>query len=84
MSVLLIVDHLPVQFTSADLWKITERHAPLIKCWVVHRPGVQTTLGLGFGYVEVPTPGDAEAVITGLNGVILDSRPVNVTILKTA
>ena len=82
MSVMLIVDHLPLQFTSGDLRAVTERLAPLIKCWVVRRPGGPTTLG--FGYIEVPTSGDAEAVITGLNGVILDGRPVNVTILKTA
>jgi hypothetical protein len=53
----------------------------VLKCWVVHRPGGDS---LGFGYVEVPTPADVEAVMTGLGGVILDSRPVSVTILDTA
>jgi RNA recognition motif-containing protein len=48
---------------------------------MVHRPGGDP---LGFGYVEVPTSADAQAVITGLSAVVLDSKPLSVTILDTA
>jgi hypothetical protein len=81
MGVLLSVAHLPHTFSSADLRQVTERHAPVVKCWVVKQPGGGC---LGFGYVEVPTSADVESLMKGLSGVILDSKPVSVSILDTA
>ena len=81
MGIMLVVDHLSIQFSSADLRAMVERHAPLLKCWVVQKPGGGS---LQFGYIEVPTVSDAEAVIRGLRGVVLDGKPVSITVLETA
>jgi RNA recognition motif-containing protein len=80
-SVMLSVAHLPSSFSSADLRKLTEPHARVLKCWMAQPPG---GVPLGFGYVEVPTAADVQAIMRGLRGVVLDGKPVSVTTLDTA
>ena len=80
-GVMLCVAHLPSNFSSADLRKLTEPHVRVLKCWVAQRPGGHS---LGFGYVEVSTSADVQAVVKSLSGVVLDTKPISVTILDTA
>jgi RNA recognition motif-containing protein len=81
MSVMLCVAHLPLNFSSSDLRELTKPHARVLKCWMVRRPGGGP---LPFGYVEVPTSADVESVIKALNGLVLDSKALSVSILDTA
>jgi RNA recognition motif-containing protein len=81
MSVMLLVDGLPLPFSSEDLRKLTEPHSPIVKCWIATEPGGNS---LRFGYVEVPTSNDAEAMVKELSGAQLNGKPVSVAIIKTA
>ena len=79
-GVMLCIGHLPASFSSADLRKLTEPHARVLQCWMARRLGGAP---LGFGFVEVPTSADVEALGAGLSGVVLDAKPLSVAIVDT-
>jgi RNA recognition motif-containing protein len=79
MSVTLCVDGLPLGFSSVDLRKLAEPHGPVVTCRVGTE---QSGRSLRFGYVEVATSANAEAVIKGLTGAALNGKPVSVAVTK--
>jgi hypothetical protein len=80
MGVMLCIDGLPLPFTSKELRELAEAHGQVIKCWIVHEPGTETSLR--FGYIEAATAVDAERMSAELTGQKLNCKLCTVDIEK--
>ena len=64
------------QTTERDLRDLFEPFGPVQSCVVVNDD--ETGLSKGFGFVEMPKPGDAKAAMLQLNGRELDGETIRV------
>ena len=64
------------QTTEKDLRDLFEPFGPVQSCVVVNDD--ETGLSKGFGFVEMPKPGDAKAAMLQLNGRELDGETIRV------
>ena len=64
------------QTTEKDLRDLFEPFGPVQSCVVVNDD--ETGLSKGFGFVEMPKPGDAKAAMLQLNGRELDGEKIRV------
>lgn len=62
----LLVRNLPRTLSADALRELFEAHGPVQSCNLVMDP--KTGLSKGFGFVEMPKPGDAKAAVKTLNG----------------
>jgi len=62
----LLVRNMSRQTTEKDLRDLFEPFGPVQSCVVVNDD--ETGLSKGFGFVEMPKPGDAKAAMLQLNG----------------
>jgi len=64
------------QTTEKDLRDLFEPFGPVQSCVVVNDD--ETGLSKGFGFIEMPKPGDAKAAMLQLNGRELDGETIRV------
>ena len=64
------------QTTERDLRDLFEPFGPVQSCVVVNDD--ETRLSKGFGFIEMPKPGDAKAAMLQLNGRELDGETIRV------
>ena len=64
------------QTTEKDLRDLFEPFGPVQSCVVVNDD--ETGLSKGFGFVEMPKPGDAKAAMLQLNSRELDGEKIRV------
>ncbi len=62
----LLVRNLPRTLSEEALRKLFEAHGAVQSCNLVMDP--KTGMSKGFGFVEMPRPGDAKAAVKTLNG----------------
>ncbi len=62
----LLVRNLPRTLSAEALRELFEKHGAVQSCNLVMDP--KTGLSKGFGFVEMPRPGDAKAAVKTLNG----------------
>ena len=62
---LLIIDGLPLSFTSSKLTALLNEFGPVVQCFIVTDP-VGTSLG--FGYAELESEGAVDLAISTLTG----------------
>ncbi len=72
----LLVRNMSRQTTEKDLRDLFEPFGPVQSCVVVNDD--ETGLSKGFGFVEMPKPGDAKAAMLQLNGRELDGETIRV------
>ncbi|MBT5756377.1 RNA-binding protein [bacterium] len=72
----LLVRNMSRQTTEKDLRDLFEPFGPVQSCVVVNDD--ETGLSKGFGFVEMPKPGDAKAAMLQLNGRELDGEKIRV------
>jgi RNA recognition motif-containing protein len=72
----LLIRNLARTTTEADLRKKFEAFGPIQSCSLVKDK--QTGKSKGFGFIEMPSPGDAKAAVKTLNGKELDGNIIRV------
>ena len=72
----LLVRNMSRQTTEKDLRDLFEPFGPVQSCVVVNDD--ETGLPKGFGFIEMPKPGDAKAAMLQLNGRELDGETIRV------
>jgi len=72
----LLVRNMSRQTTERDLRDLFEPFGPVQSCVVVNDD--ETRLSKGFGFIEMPKPGDAKAAMLQLNGRELDGETIRV------
>ena len=72
----LLVRNMSRQTTEKDLRDLFEPFGPVQSCVVVNDD--ETGLSKGFGFIEMPKPGDAKAAMLQLNGRELDGEKIRV------
>ena len=72
----LLVRNMSRQTTERDLRDLFEPFGPVQSCVVVNDD--ETGLSKGFGFIEMPKPGDAKAAMLQLNGRELDGETIRV------
>ena len=72
----LLVRNMSRQTTERDLRDLFEPFGPVQSCVVVNDD--ETGLSKGFGFVEMPKPGDAKAAMLQLNSRELDGEKIRV------
>lgn len=72
----LLVRNMSRQTTEKDLRDLFEPFGPVQSCVVVNDD--ETGLSKGFGFVEMPKPGNAKAAMLQLNGRELDGETIRV------
>jgi len=72
----LLVRNMSRQTTEKDLRDLFEPFGPVQSCVVVNDD--ETRLSKGFGFIEMPKPGDAKAAMLQLNGRELDGETIRV------
>ena len=72
----LLVRNMSRQTTEKDLRDLFEPFGPVQSCVVVNDD--ETRLSKGFGFIEMPKPGDAKAAMLQLNGRELDGEKIRV------
>jgi len=72
----LLVRNMSRQTTEKDLRDLFEPFGPVQSCVVVNDD--ETGLSKGFGFVEMPKPGDAKAAMLQLNSRELDGEKIRV------
>ncbi|MDC0350200.1 RNA-binding protein [bacterium] len=72
----LLVRNMSRQTTEKDLRDLFEPFGPVQSCVVVNDD--ETGLSKGFGFVEMPKPGDAKVAMLQLNGRELDGETIRV------
>jgi len=72
----LLVRNMSRQTTEKDLRDLFEPFGPVQSCVVVNDD--ETGLSKGFGFVEMPKPGNAKAAMLQLNGRELDGEKIRV------
>ncbi len=72
----LLVRNMSRQTTEKDLRDLFEPFGPVQSCVVVNDD--ETGLSKGFGFIEMPKPGDAKAAMLQLNGRKLDGETIRV------
>ena len=72
----LLVRNMSRQTTEKDLRDLFEPFCPVQSCVVVNDD--ETGLSKGFGFVEMPKPGDAKVAMLQLNGRELDGETIRV------
>jgi RNA recognition motif-containing protein len=76
MTKTLYVGNLSWSTTEEDLGRVVGQHAEVVASRIASDR--ETGRSRGFGFVEVPDD-QAQAVIDGLNGFVLDGREINVS-----
>lgn len=72
----ILVRNLARHTTEADLRKLFEAHGGVQSCTLVMDKA--SGLSKGFGFVEMPKPGEAKAALKTLNGLDLDGNRIRV------
>lgn len=72
----LLIRNLPPTTTEAELQTIFEVYGAVQSCTLVLDK--ETGSSKGFGFVEMPKPGDAKAAMKNLNGKDLDGSKIRV------
>ena len=72
----LLVRNLARATTEAELKSLFEAHGKVQSCTVVMDP--KTGISKGFGFVEMPRPGDAKAAMKTLNGKDVGGNKIRV------
>ncbi len=72
----LFVGNLSYQATDADLRTVFETYGRVASAKVILDR--ETGRSRGFGFVEMPAPGEAQAAIAALDGSDLAGRPIRV------
>lgn len=72
----LLIRNLPRTMTENELKLIFEAHGKVQSCTVVIDKA--TGISKGFGFVEMPKPGDAKAAMKTLNGKEMDGSRIRV------
>ena len=77
----LLVRNLARSTTEAELKAMFEAHGKVQSCTVVMDD--KTDISKGFGFVEMPKPGDAKAAMKNLNGKDVDGNKIRVKKAET-
>ena len=77
----LLVRNLERSTTEAQLLTLFSEHGQVQSCAVVMDP--KTHVSKGFGFVEMPNPGEAKAAMKTLNGLDLDGSKIRVKKAET-
>lgn len=72
----LLVRNLPRSTSEAELRSLFEVHGQIQSCTLVMDS--KTGLSKGFGFVEMPRPGEARAAMITLNALKLDGNTIRV------
>lgn len=72
----LLVRNMSRKTTETDLRDLFDSFGPVQSCVIVNDK--ETGASKGFGFVEMPKPGDAKAAIHHLNGYELDGEILRV------
>lgn len=72
----LLVRNLDRQTTEAEIKALFEQYGAVQSCSLVMDK--ETELSKGFGFVEMPKPGDAKAAIKNLNNTSLGDNKIRV------
>lgn len=72
----LLVRNLSRTTTEEDLLALFEPFGPVQSCVIVMDE--KTGISKGFGFVEMPKPGEAKAAVAQLNGYELDGETIRV------
>ena len=72
----LLIRNLARTTTEAELRAVFEQHGKVQSCTVVMDK--KTGLSKGFGFVEIPAPGDAKAAMKKLNGKEIGGNVIRV------
>ena len=72
----LLVRNMSRKTTEKDLRALFEPFGPVQSCVIVNDQ--ETGISKGFGFVEMPKPGDAKAAMLQLNGRELDGETIRV------
>ena len=72
----IFVGNLSFQTTEGELYDAFQAFGAVDRVSIV--TDRQSGQSRGFGFVEMPDPGEAQAAIAGLNGTPLKGRPLNV------
>lgn len=72
----LLIRNLSRNVTEAELRQLFAEHGTIQSCKLVLDK--DTGISKGFGYVEMPKPGEAKAAIKLLNGIELDKFRIRV------
>lgn len=77
----LLIRNLARSTKEAELRTLFEAHGIVQSCTVV--TDAKTGISKGFGFVEMPRPGDAKAAMKQLNGLDLDGNRIRVKKAET-
>jgi RNA recognition motif-containing protein len=72
----LLVRNLARSTTQQDLRSLFEGYGAVQSCTLVMDP--KTGTSKGFGFVEMPKPGEAKAAMKNLNGMLLEGSQIRV------
>ncbi len=72
----LLVRNLPRSLTEADLKELFEGYGVVQSCDIV--VDSKTGVSKGFGFIEMPKPGDAKAAAKSLNGKDISGNKIRV------
>jgi RNA recognition motif-containing protein len=72
----LLVRNMSRETTEKDLLDLFEPFGSVQSCVIVN--DAETGKSKGFGFVEMPKPGEAKAAVQHLNGYKLDGEPIRV------
>jgi RNA recognition motif-containing protein len=72
----LLIRNLTRTTTEAELRALFEKHGKVQSCTLV--TDKKTGVSKGFGFVEMPAPGESKAAMKALNGTIVGSDKIRV------
>jgi len=72
----LLVRNLPRNFNEQQLQSLFDAYGAIQSCSIVIDK--QTGISKGFGFIEMPKPGDAKAAMKNLNGKEIDGKKLRV------
>lgn len=72
----LLIRDLPRSVTEDEIREMFEAYGRVQSCTLVMDP--KTGTSKGFGFVEMPKPGEAKAAIKNINGIILGEQKIRV------
>ena len=81
-SALLYVSNLPWTIADQELARLLQQFADVVRARVVYDR--KTGRSMGYGFVEVASPGQAAAACAALRGATLNGRPLEVKLARPA
>jgi RNA recognition motif-containing protein len=72
----LLVRNLDRTLSEDDLRTVFEPFGKIQSCTIVM--DAKTGVSKGFGFIEMPVPGEAKAAIKQLNGTVIAEQPIRV------